>query len=393
MTDYYDLVIIGAGIQGVGVAQAASAAGYRVLVLERTGIASATSSQSSKLIHGGLRYLETGQVRLVRESLRERALLLKLAPELVQLVPFYLPVYQSSRRKSWQLRLGLNLYRALGGGKFKALSKKAWQPLDGLVTDNLVSVFRYFDGQTDDAQLTRAVMRSAESLGAELKLPAEFVSAQLEEEHCEVVYREGTGPEAPQQNCRCAVLVNCAGPWAHQLLEQIEPKQLPMAVDLVQGSHLWLKLAAPSGCFYLEAPRDGRGVFVMPWHGEMLLGTTETLYKGPPEEVRTLPTETDYLLETLAHYFPHVGEVSEREIKQTYCGLRVLPKSQGRPFRRSREVLLSGNQRRAPRLVSVMGGKLTTYRLTAQKVMTMLRSSLPAAHAVGDTARLPLSLD
>jgi len=390
VTDYYDLVIIGAGIQGVGVAQAAAAAGYRVLVLERTAIASATSSQSSKLIHGGLRYLETGQFRLVREALRERALLLRLAPELVKLVPFFLPVYRQSRRKPWQLRLGLNLYRALGGGSFQTLRSGDWEQLDGLVTENLTSVFRYDDGQTDDTLLTQAVMKSAESLGAELKLPAEFVAAQLEDDCCQVVYREGTGPDAAKRHCRCAALVNCAGPWASRLLEKVEPKQAPFAVDLVQGSHLWLALDAPRGCYYVEAPSDGRGVFVLPWQGEMLLGTTETLHQGPPEEARTLPDETRYLLKTLAHYFPHLGDVSEKQIKQKYCGLRVLPQSAGRPFRRSREVLLHQNRRRTPRMLSVMGGK--TYRLTAQKVMKTLRPSLPAAQAKGDTARLPLSL-
>jgi len=391
VTDYYDLVIIGAGIQGVGVAQAAAAAGYRVLVLERTAIAAATSSQSSKLIHGGLRYLETGQLRLVREALRERALLLRLAPDLVKLVPFHLPVYRASRRKSWQLRLGLNLYRTLGGGRFQSLRKSDWDQLDGLVTENLTSVFRYYDGQTDDALLAQAVMRSAESLGAELKLPTEFVAARLEADHCQVVYREGTGPEARQRNCRCAALVNCAGPWAARLLEKVEPKQAPFAVDLVQGSHLWLALEAPKGCYYVEAPSDGRGVFLLPWHGETLLGTTETLHQGPPEEARTLPAETSYLLETLAHYFPHLRDVSEQQIKQKYCGLRVLPKGDGRLFRRSRSVLLHGNRHQAPRLVSVMGGKLTTYRLTAQKVMKMLEPCLPAAQAKGDTARLTLS--
>jgi len=393
VVDFYDLVIIGAGIQGVGVAQAASAAGYRVLVLERTAIAAATSSQSSKLIHGGLRYLETGQLQLVREALRERALLLRLAPELVKLVPFHLPVYRPSRRKSWQLRLGLNLYRTLGGGKFQSLRKSAWDQLDGLTTKNLTSVFRYYDGQTDDVLLTQAVMKSAESLGAELKLPAEFVAAQLEADHCQVVYREGTGPEAPQRNCRCAALVNCAGPWASRLLEKVEPKQAPFPVDLVQGSHLWLALEAPQGGYYLEAPSDGRGVFVLPWHGEMLLGTTETMHQGPPQEARTLPAETSYLLETLAHYFPHFGDISEQQIKQKYCGLRVLPRGDGRLFRRSRNVLLHGNQSQSPRLVSVMGGKLTTYRLTAQKVMKMLGPCLPTAQAKGDTARLTLSLD
>jgi len=393
VSENYDLVIIGAGIQGVGVAQAAAAAGYRVLVLEKTAIAAATSSQSSKLIHGGLRYLESGQFRLVREALLERALLVKLAPDLVKLVPFYLPIFRQSQRQPWQMRIGLNLYRALGsfkhGTDFDSLPRSDWEQLDGLVTKDLKSVFRYYDGQTDDALLTQAVMRSAESLGAELKLPAEFIGAQLEDDHCQVVYRERD--DGAEQTCRCAALINCAGPWANRLLDQVKPQQDRFEVDLVQGSHLWLKLPEPSGCYYLEAPSDRRGVFVLPWYGEMLLGTTETLHHGRPEDARTLPSESSYLLETLAHYFPRYKNIGDDQIKKEYCGLRVLPKSGGRPFGRSREVLIHGDRKQSPRLLSVMGGKLTTYRLTAQKVMKMLSKNLPEAKVRADTAHLPLS--
>ena len=166
MTGQYDLVVIGAGIHGVGVAQAAAAAGYSVLVLEQTGIASATSCRSSKLIHGGLRYLESGQLNLVRESLRERDILLRIAPQLVQLVPFYIPVYRHTARRPWQIRAGLALYAVLGNLRrhawFAALPRVQWGNLDGLATENLQAVFRYQDAQTDDAALTQAVMRSAQ---------------------------------------------------------------------------------------------------------------------------------------------------------------------------------------------------------------------------------------
>ena len=395
MTDSYDVVVIGAGIQGAGVAQAAAAAGYRVLVLERTAVAAATSSQSSKLIHGGLRYLETGQFRLVRESLRERARLLDLAPDLVKLVPFYLPIYRHSQRKSWQVRCGLAMYQALGGFRpgteFESLPRSDWQQLDGLVTEDLVAVYRYFDGQTDDALLTQAVIDSALSMGAELRMPAEFIAAEIDDAECQVTYRDGPAADGPQHSCRCRVLVNCAGPWANQLLARIRPPQQPLEIDLVQGSHLWLALAAPSGVYYLEAS-DRRGVFVMPWYGEMLLGTTETLYEGPPGEAHTLAEETRYLLDTLAHYFPQHRDVSDGQIRQQLCGLRVLPRSGDRPFRRSREVLIQGDDPRRPRLVSVMGGKLTTYRLTAQRVMAQLALQLPPPPSQLDTAEIPLRL-
>lgn len=391
MVDQYDIVIIGGGIQGVGVAQAAAAAGYRVLVLEKTALAAATSSNSSKLIHGGLRYLESGQFRLVRESLRERAVLLKLAPDLVKLVPFYLPIYRTSKRPAWQIRIGLALYGLLAGfqegASFQSLPARRWPELDGLRTEELTAVFRYHDAQTDDALLTRAVMRSAESLGAELRMPAEFVGAEIENQQVRIEFQQS----GATHHCRASVLVNCGGPWAARLLEKVRPKQAPMDVELVQGSHLLLANAAPSGCYYLEAPSDKRGVFVLPWYGEMLVGTTETPHAAAPELAHTLPSERQYLLETLGHYFPRLANMTRDQVKREFCGLRVLPRTGGGPFHRSREVLIHGDRQTAPRLVSVMGGKLTTYRLTAQKVLAELAPSLPAPTARRDTAQLPLA--
>jgi glycerol-3-phosphate dehydrogenase len=128
----------------------------------------------------------------------------------------------------------------------------------------------------------------------------------------------------------------------------------------------------------------------MPWYGEMLVGTTETLYDGPPEEAHTLPAESTYLLDVLGHYFPRHRGVSDAQIRRRYCGLRVLPRSGDRPFRRSREVIIHGDQPRAPRLVSVMGGKLTTYRRTAQRVLAQLAPQLPPPRANRNTTEIPL---
>jgi glycerol-3-phosphate dehydrogenase len=167
MTQSFDLVVIGAGIHGAGIAQAAAARGLSVLVLEQAGVASGTSSRSSKLIHGGLRYLESGQFSLVRECLQERALLLKLAAGLVELKPFYIPVYRDTARRPWLLYAGLSLYRMLGDGsaamRFRRVPQHDWKSLDGLDTTGLEAVFQYYDAQTDDTALTNAVMRSAQT--------------------------------------------------------------------------------------------------------------------------------------------------------------------------------------------------------------------------------------
>src|SRR5271170_5617706 len=168
----FDVIVVGGGIHGAGVLQAVVAAGHNALLLERRALASGTSSRSSKLIHGGLRYLESGQFALVRESLRERAILLKIAAELVELKPFFLPVYPDTRRRPWQLKLGLWMYALLGGfdasTRFGSVPRSEWGSLDGLKTTGLQAVIRYHDAQTDDALLTRAVVQSALSLDAEL---------------------------------------------------------------------------------------------------------------------------------------------------------------------------------------------------------------------------------
>ncbi len=381
-----DVVVIGAGIHGAGVAQAAAAAGYSVRVLEKTGIASATSCRSSKLIHGGLRYLESGQYRLVRESLRERDILLRIAPGLVRSVPFHIPVYRRAARRPWKIRAGLTLYALLDNLRrhswFDSLPRRAWNDLDGLELRGLRAVFRYHDAQTDDAALTQAVMRSAQSLGAELVCPGEFLSAQRNPAGYLVRYRTTTG----EAECPCSALVNAAGPWVNSVAERIAPAPSMPAIELVQGTHIVLDGELARGIYYSEA-EDGRAVFVMPWRSMTLVGTTETRYSGDPSEVRPLPAEVDYLLHTFSHHFPK----RDVRLRDQFAGLRVLPRAAGRAFDRPRETLYMTDAPQAPRLVSVYGGKLTGYRAAAAQVMALLRSSLPARTARADTATLPLT--
>jgi glycerol-3-phosphate dehydrogenase len=380
----YDLVIIGGGIHGVGVAQAAVAAGHSCLLLERTALAHGSSSRSSKLIHGGLRYLESAQFSLVRESLHERHLLASLAPELVRIAPFHIPIYRDTRRRPWLIRTGLSLYAVLGGlhraCRFGTIPRRRWDTLDGLKTGGLQAVFRYYDGKTDDAALTRAVMESARQLGAELALPAEFLAAEIGEGGVEVRYRDGGG----EHGCRAAAVVNAAGPWVDEALGRISPRMSAYPFDWVQGTHLVLDHPSPPGSFYLEAPQDGRAVFVLPWRGVTMVGTTESVFNGDPERVAPLAAERDYLRQVVAHYFNGLGDSPERA---AFAGLRVLPKGDTDPFSRSRDTHL---HRSHSRILSLYGGKLTTYRITALKVLRQLRPVLPTRRAVARTDRLPL---
>jgi len=386
MTDHFDVVIIGGGIHGVGVAQAAACDGYSVLVLEQTGLASATSGNSSKLIHGGLRYLEGLHFSLVRESLRERTLLLKIAPELVHLQLFNIPIYPETSRRPLTIRAGLSLYALLGGlhpaSRFRTLRPGEWQDLDGLETKRLQAVYQYYDAQADDAALTRAVMQSAMDLGANLRCPAEFTAAEIATDGCTVHY----SLSGVDNSCSATVLVNAAGPWINTVAGRIRPTPPTTAVDLVQGSHLVLEGRIEHGAYYLEAPSDRRAVFMLPWKGRTLLGTTETVYTGDPAAVAPLASEEAYLLETLRHYFPrHSQTVVDR-----FAGLRVLPAAGNAVFARSRETRLERDDQRRPRVVSIYGGKLTGYRATAQRVMRLLHRTLPSRRPVANTAQLEL---
>lgn len=389
MTERYEVVIVGGGIHGAGAAQAAAARGHSVLALEQTALAAGTSGRSSKLIHGGLRYLEHAEFGLVRECLYERALLLRLAPELVQLKPFIIPVYATTSRRPLTLRLGLSLYALLGGlrdgTRFCTIPRREWETLDGLDTAGLQAVFEYRDAQTDDAQLTRAVMRSALALGAELKMPAQFLRAELTEQGCTVHYQHN----GREHICRASVLINAAGPWANRILENVTPAVAQQPVELVQGSHIEIAGRFARGIYYLEAPRDQRAVFVMPWHGHTLVGTTEKPFSGDPVGAAPAANEQTYLREVLAHYFPG----REIEIINAFAGLRVLPGGSGRAFERSREVRLITDRGHKPRLLSIFGGKLTSYRATADKVLRRIAASLPARRGRADTRKLKLAPD
>ena len=382
-----DLVVVGGGIQGAGVLQAAAAAGWRAALVERRELAVGTSSRSSKLIHGGLRYLESGQLRLVRESLQERAVLLRVAPELVKLVPFHLPIYRDTSRAPWKIRAGLSLYALLGGigrdARFDRVPKDEWAGLDGLRTDGLREVFRYMDGQTDDAALTRAVAASAEELGAEVHEHTELVRGELRGDLWQLELEGSSG----RRTLSCRTLVVCAGPWMPAILDRLQPSELAgqahREVQLVAGTHIEVPGSLNHGIYYTEAPRDRRAVFSIPWRDRVMIGTTETPFRGDPATIAPTQQEIDYLLETWSHHFPS----GSRDVLEAWAGLRVLPGGKGRAFHRSREVTLA---RGGSQLLCVYGGKLTGYRATAEQVVRHLRAGLPVAVQLEDTASLRL---
>ena len=364
----YDLCVIGGGIQGAGVAQAAALSGLSVALVEKTDWAAGTSSKSSKLIHGGLRYLQTLQIGLVYESLRERRILLDIAEDIVKPNWFYLPVYKGNRFKAWQVRIGLILYRLLAGRNnlagFKQLPREQWHKLEGLNTCDLDSVFIYQDAQTDDKILTQRVVASAKKYGATLLCPAKFLTA--EENDNGYLVSLTIGDEI--SNLQCRTLVNAGGPWVNQIAESIEPKPPTIAVDLVKGTHLEFTQQLSEKCFYIEAKEDHRAIFVLPFKGGTLLGTTEQLFEGNPDGVAPSEEETRYLLEIIRSHFPHFNH----QPSESWAGLRVLPASGNNPFTRSREVQFAETNN----YLAIYGGKLTGYRATAKNALKKILKSM-----------------
>lgn len=386
----FDVLVIGAGIHGAGAAQAAAAAGYSVLVLEKNEIAAGTSSKSSKLIHGGLRYLESAQFSLVRKSLKERAILCRIAPDLVKLKPFYIPIYKKTTRRPWQIRIGLSLYALLGNlhkkNLFKRISRKEMKKLDQLEQKNLQKVFRYNDGQTNDVKLTKAVMFSAKQLGAELIFPASVVSITKNDKGFSIVYKD----DNKEYKIQTKVVINAAGPWVNELHKVVSPEANSLEVDLVQGTHIILDAPAPSGIYYLEAA-DQRAVFVMPYefNGEekTMVGTTEKLFQGKADDVKPSMEEVNYLLAVYKSYFSNQTSHTDFNVIQKFAGLRVLLKDDGSMFSRPRDTILHWA---IPGLLTLYGGKLTAYRSTSELVIKKIIPVLGERKRVAYTDQLAL---
>ena len=381
----HDVIVVGGGIIGAGIVQACAARGWRVLGLESRAIAAGTSSRSSKLIHGGLRYLETAQFSLVRESLRERRILRRIAPDLVRLVPFHIPVYRTSRRGPWMIRAGLSLYAMLGGlhreNRYASIDPYEFSAIDGLETDGLRAVFRYFDGQTDDALLTRAVIESARTLEADVRVPAELLAAECHDGLHHVTFAEGEREES----AAAPVLVLATGPWTNETRARVSPDLPPLPLELVQGTHIEIPGTVEAGIYYLEAVADRRPMFVMPWRDRTLVGTTE-LRRASAEECAPTEQEIEYLRTTVEAHFPG----RDTTVLDAWAGLRVLERAEGDANRRSREAVIDRVERDGAVLLTIAGGKLTGYRALAEGAVAEFERFLPRVRVRGRTEEMGL---
>ncbi len=368
----YDLLVVGGGIQGAAVARDAALRGLRVLLLERGDLASGTSSRSSKLIHGGIRYLEMGQLRLVRESLRERALLLRLAPEFVRPLPFMIPHYGGEGRSRLAVRAGLEIYAAFAGRHplaehrtMDAAGALALEP--ALSPDGLVGASLYWDAQMDDALLCVAVALDADRAGTALRTYTEVVGLAASGSVWRVRVRDvDTGAEGMEE-ARC--VVNAAGPWAEEVRAMAGASRRA-GLRRTRGTHVVLPAQTRGRALLLTARRDGRVFFVLPWGDYSLVGTTDVDDETPPERIAANAADIGYLLEESARAIPGIrGPLPTGAMTRplrAFAGLRSLAQGSAiRPWANSREhrILEEGT------LVTLIGGKYTTHRSLAERVV------------------------
>jgi glycerol-3-phosphate dehydrogenase len=387
----YDVVVVGAGINGAAIAREAALLGLEVLVLDQGDIGGGTSAASTRLIHGGLRYLEHAELGLVRESLQERERLLRLAPHLVAPLPMYLPLYQSGLRRPWQVRAGMWLYDLLSTPKtlprHRMLDRGALlEQLPGLASEFLLGGAHYYDAQiTFPERLVLENVGDAVANGAELRTYTRAVRISVDRGRVRGVEwrrRDGVSGYAAAD-----LVVNAAGPWVDRVLAGMSRRSL---IGGTKGSHLICAAfpGAPAHAVYSEAG-DGRPFFVIPWNGLYLIGTTDERYADDPADARISSAECNYLLEAAEKLFPSAAPL-RKYVRYSQAGIRPLPSSsQSRAGAITRSHLIH-THRDARGLYSIIGGKLTTHRALAEDVLSHLRRHLPMAGKGSPTRDRPL---
>jgi glycerol-3-phosphate dehydrogenase len=388
----FDLIVVGAGINGAAIAREAALSGLKVLLLDRGDIAVGTSSASSRLIHGGLRYLEHAEISLVRESLNERERLLRGAPHLVAPLELYIPVYRGARRKRWQISVGLTLYDWLSADRslpgHTLLSRAALLGrMPGLNPNGLVGGASYYDAQARyPERLVVENVRDAVANGATLKTYTRATRICVEAGRVTgVEWRTAQGATGIAV---ARLVVNAAGPWVDDVLGAIKHTRL---IGGTKGSHLIAPRfpGAPRAGVYVEAGSDARPLFILPWNDLLLVGTTDERFDGDAGAAAIDDGEFAYLVAETERVFPAAAGLAQR-VLYTHTGVRPLPyQPRGAAGSITRRHLIR-RHRAARGLYSVVGGKLTTHRALAEDVLDVLRRDLPRVSRLHPTRERPL---
>jgi len=370
-----DVAVIGAGINGAGIARDAALRGLSVVLFDKGDVCNGTSWASSRLIHGGLRYLEYGEIPLVYESLHERRYLRRIASHLVKPLRICIPIYRGAKRGPLLVKLGLLGYDLLSWRKplprHKMLSEdeiRAREP--GVLQERLRGAACYYDAQVTYAErLVLENVLAARAAGAEIMTYSEVTDIGVRGGVVVSLTCEDrlTGE---QSNFVPRVVVNAAGPWVDSVLDRTG-QRMPELIGGTKGSHIVVSPfeGAPRDAFYVEAETDGRPFFILPWNGLFLIGTTDIRYDGDPSSARASPEEVDYLLAETNRVFP-AAQLTVDDVHYAYAGIRPLPqRTHGPESAITRKHIIKSHRRTARGLLSIVGGKLTTYRNLAEQAV------------------------
>lgn len=369
----YDVVILGAGINGVAIAKALSILGKKVLVIEKSSIAAGASSHSSGLIHGGLRYLEHFEFSLVREALQDQKYLLDSYPNLVKSHPFYLPIYKDSKRPVWMIRFGLWIYTlfAQHGKKLKEISKEDFlKDFESIKKDNLKVVFRYFDAKTDDFALTNTVAKEAKDAGAEILEKTEIKTLFIDNETIKIETGEGL--------FETNLFINATGAWVDEVNAKFH---LPSSysIEKLSGIHLVIDRVLVPEPLILETSSK-RIFFIIPKTKTTIIGTTERSEEIKVDDIRVKNEDVEYLLRESNRYLK--SKLAQKDIKKVYIGTRPIIKSRKNPTEMSREYKLDLHHLGQNAVMHVYGGKLTTFPSLASRAVDIVMKELNPNYVV-----------
>lgn len=373
----YDLIVVGGGVNGTGIAMDAAGRGLKVILCEMNDLASATSSNSSKLIHGGLRYLEHYEFRLVRQALAERESLLTNAPHIMWPMRFRLP-HQSHLRPAWMIRTGLFLYDHLAKRELLKGSRSIRFDRNGPLVNEITKGFEYSDGWVDDARLVVLTALAAQEKGAQIRTRTKCTRATREGKLWSVTLTDQvTGKE---QNIQCRALVNASGPWVSKLFSDTMTIPAPKQIRMVKGSHIVVPKVHDEPEAYILQNADDRIIFVIPYEDDFsLIGTTDVDYEGDPKKAKISPEEVDYLIGIVNDHFKN--KLTDKDVVWSYSGVRPLMDDEsGSAQKASRDYTfeVDGGKTNAP-LISVFGGKITTYRKLAEAATDRICTFFPEA--------------
>ncbi len=373
----YDVAVIGGGINGAGIARDAAMRGLSVILLEKRDFGSGTSWASSRLIHGGLRYLEYGEIPLVYESLHERRALRRIAGHLVKPLKLCIPIYASARRGPWLIRLGMLAYDLLSFGKSlprhtMLTRERTLAEYEGVQPDGLRATACYYDAQVTYAErLVLENVLAARAAGADVRSYSQVNAIRLADGRVtSVCFDDLETGESTEVDV--SLVINAAGPWVDRVLNTtaVETGQL---IGGTKGSHIVVDPfpGAPQDGFYVEAAADGRPFFILPWNGAYLIGSTDIRYEDELDDIRASGAEVDYLIAETNRVFP-AARLGRDDVRYTYAGVRPLPhRKDGPESAITRRHIITENRDIARGLVSIIGGKLTTYRELAEQAVDL----------------------